>query len=129
MSPLIDLIPGHNKFGSLDNVLHAPQSNDAHNLLRPETIESLWYLHYFTRNETYRNWAWDIFVAFEEHTKARNLMPLFTQESVIDPRIWRIATLAHWNPFEGNHDFPQQGSSVSVPQDTPLLHPLVGYPH
>ncbi|OQR70467.1 endoplasmic reticulum mannosyl-oligosaccharide 1 [Tropilaelaps mercedesae] len=43
--------------------------NDAHNLLRPETVESLWYMWYFTRNETYRNWAWDIFNAFDLYTK------------------------------------------------------------
>ncbi|XP_022650859.1 endoplasmic reticulum mannosyl-oligosaccharide 1,2-alpha-mannosidase-like isoform X2 [Varroa destructor] len=45
------------------------KSNDAHNLLRPETVESLWYMWYFTRNETYRRWAWDIFKAFDDYTK------------------------------------------------------------
>lgn len=45
------------------------KSNDAHNLLRPETVESLWYLYHLTRNETYREWGWQIFQAFEKHTK------------------------------------------------------------
>lgn len=45
------------------------KGNDAHNLLRPETLESLWYLYYFTRNETYRDWGWRIFQGFERHCK------------------------------------------------------------
>lgn len=45
------------------------KGNDAHNLLRPETLESLWYMYYFTRNETYRDVAWRIFQGFEKHCK------------------------------------------------------------
>ncbi|XP_077535779.1 alpha-Mannosidase class I b [Haemaphysalis longicornis] len=45
------------------------KGNDAHNLLRPETLESLWYMYYFTRNETYRDWGWRIFQGFERHCK------------------------------------------------------------
>ncbi|XP_075526467.1 alpha-Mannosidase class I b isoform X4 [Dermacentor variabilis] len=45
------------------------KGNDAHNLLRPETLESLWYMYYFTRNETYRDLAWRIFQGFEKHCK------------------------------------------------------------
>ncbi|XP_015925664.1 endoplasmic reticulum mannosyl-oligosaccharide 1,2-alpha-mannosidase isoform X2 [Parasteatoda tepidariorum] len=45
------------------------KSNDAHNLLRPETVESLWYLYYMTHNETYRDWGWQIFQAFEKYAK------------------------------------------------------------
>ena len=35
--------------------------NDSHYLLRPETIESLFYLYYFTGNKTYQDWGWKIF--------------------------------------------------------------------
>uniref|UniRef100_T1JM49 alpha-1,2-Mannosidase n=1 Tax=Strigamia maritima TaxID=126957 RepID=T1JM49_STRMM len=42
---------------------------DTHNLLRPETIESLWYMYHFTKNKTYQEWGWEIFQAFEKHTK------------------------------------------------------------
>ncbi|KAF8785957.1 endoplasmic reticulum mannosyl-oligosaccharide 1,2-alpha-mannosidase-like [Argiope bruennichi] len=45
------------------------KSNDAHNLLRPETVESLWYLYHLTHNETYRDWGWQIFQAFEKYAK------------------------------------------------------------
>ncbi|GIY38434.1 endoplasmic reticulum mannosyl-oligosaccharide 1,2-alpha-mannosidase [Caerostris extrusa] len=48
------------------------KSNDAHNLLRPETVESLWYLYHLTRNETYRDWGWEIFQAFEKYAKVQD---------------------------------------------------------
>lgn len=35
--------------------------NDAHNLLRPEFIESIFYMWYFTGNKTYQDWGWQIF--------------------------------------------------------------------
>lgn len=46
--------------------------NDAHNLLRPETVESLWYLYHLTRNHTYQDWGWRIFQAFEKYTKVED---------------------------------------------------------
>lgn len=46
--------------------------NDAHNLLRPETLESLWYLYHFTRNQTYQDWGWRIFQGFERHCKVES---------------------------------------------------------
>ena len=33
---------------------------DAHNLLRPETVESLWYMYHLTGNKTYQEWGWKI---------------------------------------------------------------------
>ncbi|XP_004536075.1 endoplasmic reticulum mannosyl-oligosaccharide 1,2-alpha-mannosidase [Ceratitis capitata] len=43
--------------------------NDAHNLLRPEFIESLYYFYAITGNRTYQDMGWNIFQAFEKHTK------------------------------------------------------------
>ena len=37
------------------------KGNDAHYLLRPETIESLWYMFQVTGNTTYQDWGWTIF--------------------------------------------------------------------
>ena len=37
------------------------KEGDAHYLLRPETIESLFYLYYFSGNKTYQDWGWNIF--------------------------------------------------------------------
>jgi len=43
--------------------------NDSHYLLRPETVESLWYLYYTTGNKTYQDWGWKIFQGIESYTK------------------------------------------------------------
>ncbi|XP_037948801.1 endoplasmic reticulum mannosyl-oligosaccharide 1,2-alpha-mannosidase-like [Teleopsis dalmanni] len=46
--------------------------NDAHNLLRPEFIESLYYFYALTGNRTYQDMGWNIFQAFQKHTKVAN---------------------------------------------------------
>jgi len=45
---------------------------DSHYLLRPETIESLWYLYYVTGNKTYQDWGWNIFQGIEKYTKVKH---------------------------------------------------------
>jgi hypothetical protein len=45
------------------------KTNDAHNLQRPETVESLFVLWRLTKNPIYREWGWKIFEAFEKWTK------------------------------------------------------------
>lgn len=42
---------------------------DRHNLLRPETVESLFVLYRITEDPKYREWGWQIFEAFENYTK------------------------------------------------------------
>ncbi|XP_041094446.1 endoplasmic reticulum mannosyl-oligosaccharide 1,2-alpha-mannosidase-like [Polyodon spathula] len=42
---------------------------DRHNLLRPETVESLFYLYRFTRDKKYQDWGWEIFQNFNKHTR------------------------------------------------------------
>ncbi|KAI1324339.1 glycoside hydrolase family 47 protein [Xylariaceae sp. FL0255] len=42
---------------------------DAHNLQRPETVESLFVMWRITEDPVYRDWGWKIFKAFETHTK------------------------------------------------------------
>lgn len=44
-------------------------SRDTHNILRPETVESLFYLYRATGNRVYQEWGWQIFSAFEKHSK------------------------------------------------------------
>ncbi|KAJ4718777.1 alpha-1,2-Mannosidase [Melia azedarach] len=39
------------------------------NILRPETVESLFYLWRLTGNKTYKEWAWNIFQAFEKNSR------------------------------------------------------------
>jgi hypothetical protein len=43
--------------------------NDVHNLQRPETVESLFYMWRITKDPKYRQWGWEMFEAFREHTK------------------------------------------------------------
>ena len=40
-----------------------------HNLLRPETVESLFILWRLTHKQRYRDWAWQIFIAFRTHCR------------------------------------------------------------
>ncbi|CAA0829542.1 Mannosyl-oligosaccharide 1-2-alpha-mannosidase MNS1 [Striga hermonthica] len=42
------------------------------NILRPETIESLFYLWRLTGNETYKEWGWNIFQAFEKNSRVES---------------------------------------------------------
>jgi endoplasmic reticulum Man9GlcNAc2 1,2-alpha-mannosidase len=44
-------------------------TNDVHNLQRPETVESLFYMYRITKDRKYRQWGWEMFEAFREHTK------------------------------------------------------------
>ncbi|MCI4392803.1 hypothetical protein PGIGA_G00150120 [Pangasianodon gigas] len=42
---------------------------DRHNLLRPETVESLFYLYRFTKDKKYQTWGWEIFQNFNKYTR------------------------------------------------------------
>lgn len=45
--------------------------NAPQNLLRPEAIEALYYMHYYTGDPKYRRWAYEMFSAFQKHCRAR----------------------------------------------------------
>ncbi|XP_045145277.1 LOW QUALITY PROTEIN: endoplasmic reticulum mannosyl-oligosaccharide 1,2-alpha-mannosidase [Echinops telfairi] len=42
---------------------------DRHNLLRPETVESLFYLHRCTGDAKYQDWGWEILQSFNAYTR------------------------------------------------------------
>ena len=44
-------------------------NQDRHNLMRPETVESLFIMWRTTRDEKYRTWAWTLFESFRKHLK------------------------------------------------------------
>ncbi|KAH7171047.1 glycoside hydrolase family 47 protein [Dactylonectria macrodidyma] len=46
--------------------------NDVHNLQRPETVESLFYMWRITGDIQYREWGWDMFKSFANHTAVKN---------------------------------------------------------
>lgn len=39
------------------------------NILRPETVESIFVLYRVTKDPVYREWGWNILQAFEKHSK------------------------------------------------------------
>jgi mannosyl-oligosaccharide alpha-1,2-mannosidase len=45
---------------------------DAHNLQRPETVESLFLMWRITKDPIYREWGWAIFRAFQEHSRLQD---------------------------------------------------------
>jgi len=59
--PSIDTRP----VGTDDYIIKA---SDSHNLQRPETVESLFYMWRITGDEKYREWGWKMFEAFGKHT-------------------------------------------------------------
>lgn len=48
-----------------------PPPLDARNILRPETVESLFLAWRATNDPIYRKWGWQIFQAFEKHCKVK----------------------------------------------------------
>ena len=62
------------------------QPLDAHSLLRPETVESLFILYRLTGDKKYQQYGWDIFQAIEEHAKIAT-GGYSSLNSVKDPRL------------------------------------------
>lgn len=52
-------------------------ARDKHNLLRPETVESIFYLWRITHDNKYRNWGYKIFLAFREYTRMDDTNPKY----------------------------------------------------
>lgn len=55
------ILPGHDFAGRDDFMV---KGGDAHNLQRPETVESLFYMWRITGEEKYREWGWEMFQNF-----------------------------------------------------------------
>ncbi|XP_011046600.1 PREDICTED: mannosyl-oligosaccharide 1,2-alpha-mannosidase MNS1 [Populus euphratica] len=112
------------------------------NILRPETVESLFYLWRFTGNRTYREWGWDIFQAFEMNSRIKTgyvvlkdvntgvkddkmqsfflaetlkyLYLLFSPSSVISLDEWVFNTEAHPLRIVTRHDEVHVGQSKNI---------------
>lgn len=61
---------------------------DRHNLLRPETVESLYYMYKITGDQKYQDYGWKIFQAFEKYTKVTDggYTSIDNVKSVLSPR-------------------------------------------
>lgn len=46
--------------------------NDRHNLQRPETVESLFFMWRITGDEKYREWGWEMFTSFVKYSAAED---------------------------------------------------------
>ncbi|KAM9939541.1 hypothetical protein OXX80_000983 [Metschnikowia pulcherrima] len=57
---------------------------DRHNLQRPETVESLYYLYKLTGDEKYRKWGYEIFRSFVNHTRVQGKDGMVTYTSLKD---------------------------------------------
>ena len=64
-----NLAPEYVTFGP--NCRMSIPSDAPWNMLRPEAVESLFYMHYFTGNPVYRRWGKDIFDSFRSNSKAK----------------------------------------------------------
>ncbi|EFJ24543.1 hypothetical protein SELMODRAFT_101351, partial [Selaginella moellendorffii] len=45
---------------------------DPKNIMRPETLESIFYMWQLTNNKAYREWGWNIFLAYEKYSRVEN---------------------------------------------------------
>lgn len=57
---------------------------DRHNLQRPETVESLYYLYKMTGDEKYRKWGYNIFQSFVKYSKVETKSGMVSYSSLND---------------------------------------------
>jgi mannosyl-oligosaccharide alpha-1,2-mannosidase len=67
--PLSPEIAHFNTGGAGEDLIIKPA--DAHNLLRPETVESLFIMHRLTKDPIYVEWGWKIYEAFEKYCRVK----------------------------------------------------------
>ena len=70
---------------------------DSHNLQRPETVESLFYMWRITGEEIYREWGWEMFRSFVNYTSVENSGGFTSLASVLDvPPLQRDNMESFW---------------------------------
>lgn len=70
---------------------------DAHNLQRPETVESLFMMWRITEDPLYRQWGWKIFQAFKQHTSVGDGKGYTSVNDVNAlPPVWRDNMESFW---------------------------------
>ena len=64
-------------------------ANDNHNLQRPETVESLFYMWRITGDVRYREWGWEMFKSFTNYTAVKDGggFTSLRNANVIPPRV------------------------------------------
>lgn len=78
---------------------------DSHNLQRPETVESLFYMWRITGDVKYREWGWEMFEAFVKYTSSADGAGYtsLSNANVIPPELkdnmesfWLVRLLGSW---------------------------------
>ncbi|KAJ5739783.1 Mannosyl-oligosaccharide 1-2-alpha-mannosidase [Penicillium manginii] len=84
------------------------KSNDRHNLQRPETVESLFYMYRVTGDDMYREWGWEMFKSFIKHTAVlEEKPPAIPVPEVLARRgdFWMAETLKYFYLLFSDRDF------------------------
>jgi mannosyl-oligosaccharide alpha-1,2-mannosidase len=64
---------GPESFRFTENIeAKATRQNEKYYILRPEVIESYFYMWRLTKEQKYRDWAWEAVQALEEHCRVEN---------------------------------------------------------
>jgi mannosyl-oligosaccharide alpha-1,2-mannosidase len=65
------------------------KSNDQHNLQRPETLESLFYMWRITGDIKYRDWGWEMFKSFLEYeaVEEKGGFTSLDNANIVPPRV------------------------------------------
>lgn len=88
--------------------------NDVHNLQRPETVESLFYMWRITEDVQYREWGWEMFKSFINYTEVDNKggFTSLSNANVIPPKVkdnmesfWLAETLKYMYLLFSPSDF------------------------
>lgn len=58
---------------------------DSHDILRPETVESLFYLFRFTGNKVYQDWGWEIAIAIDKYARVSTGGYTSLRDTLSDP--------------------------------------------
>ena len=75
LDQMIDFLvkgPESFRFERNDMEAMALRSQDKYYILRPEVIEAYFYLWRITKEEKYRDWAWDAAMAIEKHCRTEH---------------------------------------------------------
>ncbi|KAK0657325.1 glycoside hydrolase [Cercophora newfieldiana] len=110
-------------------------SNDAHNLQRPETVESLFYMWRITGEEKYREWGWEMFKSFVNYTAVEdgggftslfnaNVIPPVTKDNM--ESFWLAETLKTASLPTPQRVAQPAPACVRTPRRRPLKGGLLG---
>ncbi|XP_042230431.1 mannosyl-oligosaccharide alpha-1,2-mannosidase IA-like [Homarus americanus] len=113
----------------------ALKSSEKYYILRPEVIETWFYMWRFTKDQKYRDWAWEAILALEKYCRAeagysgiqnvymenpqkddvqqsfifaetfKYLYLIFSDDSLLSLDEWVLNTEAHPIPVDGNNAF------------------------